>query len=241
MGSIRGDLVVAPFLAAQGLGRVDVLILSHADQDHSGGAAGLLARVPARRILSGEPEALGISGAEPCREGQGWDWSGVRFRILSPSSGEGGGTADGRGPGTEGNDASCVLRVEAAGRSVLLTGDIGKGVEERLLQDSGPVLESDVLIAGHHGSATSTGAPFLDAVAPGLVLYSAGYANRFGFPAPEVRKRVTARAIPSLNTGISGAIELRMGADGTIVGPWTWREQARRLWTHLPVEKAAYP
>ena len=240
-GFNTGDLVVAPFLAAQGLGRVDVLILSHADQDHSGGAAGLLGRVPVGRVLSGEPDALGIQGAEPCLAGQGWDWSGVRFRVFSPPSLATGEGWVGSGRPKEGNDRSCVLRVEAGGRSVLLPGDIGKGVEEQLVQGLGSALKSDVLIAGHHGSATSTGAAFLDAVAPGLVLYAAGYANRFGFPAREVRERVASRALPSLNTGIGGAIELRLGADGTIRGPWAWRERAVRLWTHRPAEDMTDP
>lgn len=236
-GFNTGDLVVAPFLAAQGLGRVDVLILSHADRDHSGGAAGLLARVPADRILSGEPQALAITGAEPCRAGQGWEWSRVRFRVLSPASGAGG--ADGIGLWPGGNDVSCVLRVEAGGRSILLPGDIGKGVEIRLVQGQGPALESDVLVAGHHGSDTSTGDPFLDAIAPDLVLYSTGYSNRFGFPAREVQRRVAARDIRTLDTGSAGAIELRLGSDGTIQGPWTWRGRARRLWAHRPAENAS--
>jgi competence protein ComEC len=193
------------------------------------------------RILSGEPEALGIQGAEPCRAGQGWDWSGVRFRVFSPPSRAAGEGSEGAGLPKEGNDKSCVLRVEAGGRSVLLPGDIGKGVEKGLVQRLGTALKSDVLIAGHHGSATSTGAAFLDAVAPGLVLYAAGYANRFGFPAREVRERVASRATPSLNTGIGGAIELRLGADGTIRGPWAWRERARRLWTHRPAEDTTDP
>lgn len=238
-GFNTGDLVLAPFLAAQGLGRVEVLMLSHADRDHSGGALGLLRRIPVDRILSGEPDALGIPDVERCQAGQGWEWSGVRFRILSPSSGAGGEGTDGRGPPVEANDASCVLRVEAGGRSVLLPGDIGNGIEERLVQGLGPGLKSDVLVAGHHGSATSTGASFLNAVAPGLVLYATGYANRFGFPSREVRERVAARGIRTLDTGISGAIELRLGTDGTIRGPWTWRGRVGRLWTHLPGEKAA--
>jgi competence protein ComEC len=121
----------------------------------------------------------------------------------------------------------------------LLPGDIGNGIEEPLVQGLGPRLKSDVLVAGHHGSATSTGASFLDAVAPGLVLYATGYANRFGFPSREVRERVAVQGTRTLDTGISGAIELRFGTDGTIRGPWTWRGRVGRLWTHLPEEKAA--
>ncbi|MGE5154595.1 MAG: DNA internalization-related competence protein ComEC/Rec2 [Bdellovibrio bacteriovorus] len=220
-GFNTGAVVVAPFLQSRGVDRVDVLVLSHADRDHTGGAQGLMGRLPVGRILGGEPTILGLPGAEPCRAGQGWDWAGVRFRFLHP----------GESP-EEGNDASCVLRVEAGGRSILLPGDIGRVAETRLVREQPQALASDVLVAGHHGSATSTGAPFLEAVAPSLVLYSAGYANPFGFPAREVRKRVAARGIRALNTGVSGAVELRLAADGSIAGPWTWRERAGRLWSH---------
>ena len=220
-GFNTGSTVLAPFLAYQGVARVDVLVLSHADRDHTGGAAGLMERVPVGRILSGEPAELGIPGAQPCLAGQDWEWSGVRFRLLHPKA-----------AGASGNDASCVLRVESGGRSILLTGDITKGMEARLSRERPAVLGSDVLVAGHHGSATSTSPVFLDAVAPRLVLYAAGYANPFGFPSLEVRQRVQARGVAALNTGVSGAVELRIRADGVIEGPSVWRERARRLWTH---------
>ena len=106
-------------------------------------------------------------------------------------------------------------------------------MESVLVGQFGSRLASDVLVAGHHGSATSTSARFLDAVAPRLVLYASGYANHFGFPTKEVRDRVAARAIPALDTGITGAIELRLGADGALHGPWTWRQRSRRVWTHV--------
>lgn len=228
-GFNTGSLVVAPFLQTRGIDQVDVLVLSHGDRDHAGGAAGLMARVPVVRVLSGEPSALGLplelQGVEPCRAGQGWEWSGVRFRFLHPGESV-----------AEGNDASCVLRIETGGRAVLLPGDVGRAVEARLVEDASAQLRSAVLVAGHHGSATSTSAAFLSAVAPALVLYSAGYANPFGFPAREVRERVAKRGIRALDTGVSGAIEFRLAADGSMEGPWTWRGRAGRLWTHRPPE-----
>ncbi|MFB1487848.1 MULTISPECIES: DNA internalization-related competence protein ComEC/Rec2 [unclassified Thiocapsa] len=220
-GFDTGSAVVAPFLAAQGVRRIERLVVSHADRDHAGGLAGLAGRIPIDRIDSGEPADLDLPGAEPCRAGEGWDWSGVTFRFFHPDD-----------AGFHGNDASCVLRVETAGRSILLTGDIQARVERRLAREWGDALASDVLVAGHHGSATSTHPEFLDAVAPGLVLFASGYANHFGFPVAEVRERVSARGIPALDTGLVGAIELRLGPDGTIEGPWTWRERARGFWTH---------
>ncbi|QVL48413.1 MAG: DNA internalization-related competence protein ComEC/Rec2 [Thiocapsa sp.] len=220
-GFDTGSAVVAPFLAAQGVRRIERLVVSHADRDHAGGLAGLAKRIPIDRIDSGEPARLGVPGVEPCRAGEGWDWSGVSFRFIHPPDAE-----------FRGNDASCVLRVETGGRSILLTGDIQARVERRLARAWGDALASDVLVAGHHGSATSTHPAFLDTVAPGLVLFASGYANHFGFPVAEVRERVSARGIPALDTGLVGAIELRLGSDGTIEGPWTWRERTGRFWTH---------
>jgi competence protein ComEC len=226
-GFNTGTSVVAPFLAAQGVRRLNLLVLSHADRDHAGGAEGLMERIPARRVLSGEPAALSFPGAEPCRAGTSWTWSGVRFAFLHPPA------PSARSAVPQGNDASCVLRVETGGHSILLTGDLSARMESALVRQFGGQLASDVLVAGHHGSATSTSAPFLDAVHPRLVLYASGYANHFGFPAQEVQERVAARAIPALDTGVTGAIELRLGADGSLQGPRTWRRQARRVWTHF--------
>lgn len=226
-GFSAGTTVVAPFLAAVGVSRIDTLILSHADRDHAGGAAGLMERMPVGRVLSGEPAALGLVGATPCRAGDQWTWSGVHFAILHP------GAVTGEASVPTGNDTSCVLRVETGGRSLLITGDLGKRMETGLVERIGKGLASDVLVAGHHGSLTSTGETFLEMVAPRWVLFAAGYGNPFGFPAMAVKDRVRTRGIAVLETGIAGAIELRLGADGVLQGPWGWRAQVHRLWTHL--------
>ena len=222
-GFNTGEAVIAPFLAARGIERIDRLVISHADRDHAGGLAGLAERVPIARIESGEPERLGVPGVEPCRAGEAWRWSGVELRFLHPE--------DGR---WRGNDASCVLRIETAGRAILLTGDIEARVERQLALTLGDALASDILIAGHHGSTTSSHPDLLDAVAPDWVLFASSYANQFGFPSAEVRERIAARGIRALDTGLTGAIELRLGADGVIDGPRVWREQQGRLWTHRP-------
>ena len=213
-GFNTGTVVLEPFLRSQGIRRLDTLILSHADRDHSGGARPLVDQIPVVRCLSGEPAELPIAGVEPCRAGDGWVWSGVRFDLLHPDGGD-----------QSGNDASCVLRIEAGGRSVLLTGDISARIERRLVSRLGGALASDVLVAGHHGSATSTSAELLDAVSPALVLVASGYANHFGFPADAVVARVVERGIPWEGTAVSGALSLHLTAEGEIRGPWAWRDQ----------------
>jgi competence protein ComEC len=222
-GFNTGSAVVAPFLVHRGVGRVDLLVLSHADRDHAGGARGLASGIEVARVISGEPDAVDAEAAEPCRAGEDWDWSGVSFSLLHPD-----------GSGYSGNDASCVLQIRAGNQAILLTGDIGIGVEQKLVERIGEGLRSQVLVAAHHGSATSTGAALLDAVDPDLVLFSSGYANHFGFPTPEVMERVTNRVAATRDTGTEGAIELRIGADGVIDGPWSWRWKAARLWNHRP-------
>lgn len=220
-GFNTGSTVLVPFLRAQSVERVDVLILSHADRDHAGGAQALNDQIPLGRVLGGEPAELPIAGAGPCRAGDGWVWSGVRFDLLHPE-----------GADESGNDASCVLRILVGGRSVLLTGDISARIERRLVSRMGRALASDVLVAGHHGSATSTSVELLDAVSPSLVLFASGYANHFGFPAEAVVARVAERGIPWEGTAVSGALSLHLTAEGEIRGPWAWRDRAARLWTH---------
>ncbi len=222
-GFNTGAAVVAPFLLEQGIEHVERLVVSHADRDHAGGLAGLMSRISIDRVQSGEADDLALPAVESCRAGEGWVWSGVSFLFLHPD-----------GAHERGNNASCVLRIETGGRAILLTGDIERRVERRLVARLGTALQSDILIAGHHGSASSTSTEFLKAVSPDWVLFSSGYANHFGFPAMTVRERIAGLGIPMLDTGILGAIRLRLDADGGLDGPWGWRERHGRLWTHRP-------
>jgi len=219
-GFNTGQAVVGPFLREQGVARIHTLILSHGDQDHVGGFAGLSAALPIDRILAGEPESLTDPKAEPCLAGQGWTWDGVDFMMLHPWE-----------AGLEGNDSSCVLRVATGGASLLLPGDMGRG-RERQLVGRGP-LASTLLVAGHHGSNTSTSREFLAAVAPRWVLYSSGFANRFGFPALKVRERVAASGAGELNTSDTGAIGFVLSAEG-LMGPHLYRLEHPRLWSWRP-------
>lgn len=249
-GFETGSAVVLPFLQQAGVRRIDTLVMSHADKDHVGGLAGLRRGLAIGTILSGEPAVIPGGDALPCRAGEGWDWDGVHFDILHPRrgatardgaaseeaavrSGEGFGSAN-----TEGNDSSCVLRVRAGGAAVLLTGDIGRGVEAALVGDLGTGLRSDVLVAAHHGSAGSSSQVFLNAVAPRYVLYATGFADRFGFPSPRVRERVAAVGSVELDTGALGAISFRLTPGRGLQGPAWYRGQHPQLWTHRPPAEA---
>ena len=230
-GFNTGDAVVRPYLNHEGIGRIDVLVISHGDRDHAGGYSGLNGKISIARILAGEPREIPGRTAARCLAGERWSWDGVDFEILHPPT-----------VGREGNNSSCVLRVSTRGAdasaSVLLTGDIEADVEGVLVAEQPERLESNILVAGHHGSNTSTSTAFLEAVAPRFVLYAAGFANRFGFPSDAVRERVRVQGAVQLDTGSAGAIVFRLRAAG-IEGPWTYRGEKRRLWMHRTQEAGA--
>lgn len=182
---------IASYLAARGRKRIDTLILSHADSDHSGGYRALARRLPADRVLANE----GAPGAGPCTAGSSWEWNGVDFEVLHPPS-----------PRWRGNDGSCVLRVTAGdGRSILLTGDVEARGERALLQRAGD-LRTEVLAAPHHGSRTSSGAALLDAAAPRHAVFSMRYGNSWNLPDPAVLARYHARGITVHRTDRHGAV-----------------------------------
>jgi competence protein ComEC len=126
---------------------------------------------------------------------------------------------------------SCVLRVAGGGRSILLSGDVERDQETALVAAYGASLQSDVLVAPHHGSKTSSSAAFLDAVRPRLAVFQAGYRNRFGHPAAEVLERYRERGIAVVASPTCGAWQ--WPADGVREGACQ-RDVARRYWHHRP-------
>ncbi len=222
-----GALVVRPFLAHQGWEQIDLLVLSHADQDHTGGFAGLRSGIGIGRILCGEPGRLTGLEAEPCLAGQAWEWDGVGFEVLSP-------TAEGLDAG---NDSSCVIRVAGPGGSLLLVGDIGRALEQRLIQSLGEGLRSDFLVAAHHGSDSSNSMAFLRAVRPQGVLVSAGFGNRWGFPKEKSLRTYEAVGAHLLNTAETGAISLRLSAAGP-AALGLYRAEHRHYWAHAPSDSS---
>lgn len=203
--SDAGHRVLVPLLRALGE-RVDLLMLSHRDSDHTGGAAAVLAQQP-QAALTGSIEAehglQALRPVTPCVAGQRWDWDGVAFEVLHPA-------ANGGAPGARAahaNATSCVLRIATRGATpavALLAGDIEHAQELALVAGAAP-LAADLLLVPHHGSKTSSSAPFLDAVRPRTALVQAGYRNRFGHPAPEVLGRYQARQIRVVESARCGA------------------------------------
>lgn len=224
--SDAGQRVLVPLLRALGLGPIDLLVLSHRDLDHVGGARALLSSIGATAMSSSleaaHPLLAGAPRSTRCLAGQRWTWDGVDFAVLHPRERD---YARAARP----NAVSCVLRVSAGGRSALLAGDIEREQESALVVDDAGALRSDVLVVPHHGSRTSSTAAFIDAVRPQVAVVQAGYWNRFGHPAADVVERYRERAVAVVATAGCGAWRWR--SDGRQAGECE-RERGRRYWHH---------
>ncbi len=221
-----GSRIVVPYLRYVGVRQLDALVVSHGDLDHAGGALSIIEAVPVDRLHTSLPKhhpiRLAVAKADDCEDGQGWQWDGVRFEFLHPAVDS---HAD---PKIKDNDRSCVLRVAGKYGSVLLSADIERGSEQQLVSKRGASLKSDVLIAPHHGSRTSSTAEFLQSVAPGLIVIPVGHRNRFGHPHPLVSARYRALGSQVYRTDLGGAISVKIGASGIDVH--SWRNEVRRYW-----------
>ncbi len=216
-GGSVAEQVVLPFLRSRRIDRVDWLVVSHSDLDHSGGVSSILEEIPVGAVFVGE--SLSLADERLCAKGQGWTSGTVKFDVLHP-----GGLRL-----QEGNASSCVLRVSVGAHGLLLTGDIEAPSERELIQTRAG-LESDIVVVPHHGSMTSSTVPFIDSVHPGFAVVSAGYANRWGFPKDRVVGRWKATGAAVLNTATSGAVHFRVCADGGVSKKRSERERRRRFW-----------
>ncbi len=215
-----GGRVLLPALLGEGVRKLDAAILTHGDRDHCGGLVDIASYVPLREVwLAREPPGV-------AREGCAAELAatpGVEVRTLAAGDRARVGRFDLRvlwprldEPIVAGNERSLVLRAEANGGSVLLTGDIGERAEIGLFVESEREIAADVLKVAHHGSRGSSLGLFLDAVAPRFAIVSAGPANPYGHPAPETLARLKARSIGLLRTDLQGAVHLRFRPAGRI-------------------------
>ena len=221
--SDAGHRVLVPLLRALDE-RLDMLLLSHRDSDHTGGAAAVLAMQPQASLLSSIEAAHPLQSVRParrCEAGQRWAWDGVDFEILHPVPAD-------YLSFTKPNAISCVLRIANGRVSVLLAGDIERQQEAALVSRT-PALRADVLLAPHHGSKTSSSDALLDAVRPRIALVQAGYRNRFGHPAPEVVERYAAHGVRLVQNVPCGAASWRSQAPAEV---GCERERNARYWHH---------
>ena len=243
------ERTLRPSLLAEHIRRLDFLVISHPDRDHDGGEASISAIAPPRITLRGRapsaplgpdmPAALrtpDLHGRAPspslapggrdealCRSGALYRLGpALRVRILSSAR-----------PGDSDNNASCVVTVEAFGRRLLFPGDVDRDTERALVAFWGDGLRADVLMAGHHGSGTSSSRLWLKHVRPRYVVVSAARDNRFGHPAPAVLAAVRSAGARLLNTAWRGAIEFEIHPDGRLTC-LSYRHRAAPFWRRGP-------
>jgi competence protein ComEC len=213
-----GERVVVPTLRKLGVGRLDLMLLSHADADHAGGARAVRNGLPTTRVISGDPDALPADLlAGPCDSGESWEWDGVRFEMWRWAS------------AFESNQKSCVLLIEADGERLLLTGDIDAHAERALLD--GPLgAPTHWLAAPHHGSRSSSSMALLTRLKPHSILISRGRNNAFGHPHPWVMQRYKRLGMAIHDSAEQGAIRLQLGA----FEPARTESGNRRYWREPP-------
>jgi competence protein ComEC len=205
-----GGRILVPELRAAGARGVDLMVLTHEDTDHIGGALSVLESLEVQELASSLPQAHALNALTPaprrCLAGESWDWDGVRFTFLHPRPED---------APVRRNNQSCVMRIEAGGAAMLLTGDIERLAELSLLHH--PVVKAEVMLVPHHGSRTSSSAEFIQAVAPRWAIVAAGYRNRFGHPNAEVMERYASAGTGILRTDRDGAIHVLLRSAGVRV------------------------
>ncbi|WP_271273983.1 DNA internalization-related competence protein ComEC/Rec2 [Aliamphritea hakodatensis] len=222
-GSLAQSFVV-PSVQRSGVGKLNWLVVSHGDNDHSGGFMDVNRMLKPDRIFYGsagwrarQGNVSGQIGA--CGEGQTWQADGVRFSFIQPESKF----------AVNENNTSCVLVIENNDCRLVLPGDAEALVEEQIIRKSDLLTTKYTwLVAGHHGSQTSTGDLWLDWLKPQQVIFSSGFKNRYGHPAEKVIARLERRSVPWLDTGLHGAVQL--SAQHNTCGTVAARQVKWRYW-----------
>lgn len=203
----NGERVLLPVLRQAGIKTLDVLLLSHNDNDHVGAAATLLeprAQLTVRKMVHSLPDAQPLLQSaiaqQRCQTGQHWDWDGVQFAMLWLRADY---------AAKDDNAKGCVLRVSNRWHSLIIPADIGRLEEGELIAAGLPA--TDIVIAPHHGSKNSSSDTFVNALQPQYVVFSAGFMNHFRHPRAEIEARYAAAGAVLLRTDHMGAIRFDVG------------------------------
>lgn len=218
-----GNSVVVPYLHTLAIKNIDMLVISHGDNDHIGGANAIIKQFYVKSIRTSNIAKFPMNTAEYCLRNQSWNWDGVQFQFLYP-------TQENLG---KDNDSSCVLKVSTKNNSMLLTGDIEKYAEKQLLDLDTQSLKATILVAPHHGSKTSAKQEFIDAINPHYVLFPVGYRNRYHFPNAHVVEQYKLLHIPQFDTVHSGAINFYVFNNGNVTRPDEYRITHSRYWNDV--------
>lgn len=208
-----GEDVISPYLWSRSISKLDVVVCTHAHEDHTGGLGALIDNFHPAELWTGAngDNAVwrGVREKALARHvrisslhgGQGFDFGGVRIEVLAPAT-------DYAPADAPKNNDSLVMRLAYGKHSFLLTGDMEKQVEARLFSE-GKLTHADVLKVPHHGSKTSSSEFFLDEVRPAFALISDGFENSFHHPHPDVVHRLEEHHAAILRTDQQGLITIR--------------------------------
>jgi len=220
-----GNRVILPYLKARGIHALDGIIISHSDNDHSGGALSILKEVSVNWMASSlspsSPIVQAASEHHRCEAGQSWVWDEAHFEILHPTK------VSYDSHKWKPNARSCTLKISIGTQSILLAGDIEAVQEAELIESSAEKLPSTVLLAPHHGSGTSSTEQFLRLVKPTLGIFQVGYRNRYHHPKLEVLDRYSKLGIERIRTDVSGAVKLQLGSAMEVL---EFRKEHLRYW-----------
>jgi competence protein ComEC len=223
-----GNRVILPYLKARGIRALDAIVISHNDNDHSGGALSIFGEVNIGWVSSSlaldSPIVQAAPGHRRCQADQEWEWDGVRFEMLYPDP------AGYERKKAKPNTRSCTLKISIGDQAILLPGDLEAAQEADLVTSHLDRLPASVLLAPHHGSGTSSTLPFLQAVKPGIALFQVGYRNRYRHPKQEVFDRYGELGIKRLRSDAMGAISLRFDGGSKEPVVTEYRTERARYW-----------
>ncbi len=224
--SDAGSKIIVPFLRGEVITKLDGFVVSHDDSDHSGGTASVLAQMPVSWLVS----SFDIQQTLPkmpqqfhCSAGQKWVWDNVNFEVLYPSL-ESYANLD-----LSDNKRGCVVKVTSQFGSILLSADIEKEAEAALLQANIHGLHSDILIAPHHGSMTSSTPEFVQAVGAKNIIFTVGYLNRFKHPRLLIEQRYEESGAHLYRSDYAGEIEINF-PKSQLLQISAWRQLQPKYW-----------
>jgi len=206
-----GEDVVSPYLWARRIDRLDVVVSSHAHDDHVGGMPAVIANFHPRELWTGanppseiwsKIEAAAHAAGTKIRslhQGEQFDFGGAKIEVLAP-------LPEYVPSSTPKNNDSLVFLISYGKHRFLLTGDMEQAVELQLAFGDRPLPHVDVLKVAHHGSKTSSTAEFLDRTRPSFALISDGIDNIFHHPHPTVISRLDERHVATLRTDVEGIV-----------------------------------
>lgn len=242
-----GEDVIA-YLEDHNVERIDHLVSTHADADHIGGHDAIIEHYETEREGIGTVYDSGVTATSQTYEryldaieehevelltvdeNDSFAFGDATVDVLNPPAGE---------SGSDKQYNSISLQIEFGEFSYLTTGDAEADAEERMADEYGPALESDVYQAGHHGSSTSSTQPFMDQVNPDVAVISSAYDSQYGHPSEAVLEDYASRGIETYWTGVHGTIVLRSdGADYTLETEHEFSTDAEDLLEEKPAEES---